>query len=211
MFLERFHSCFPRGALVFLPVLHSWTGELRGTVPESEFSSHAKFGFSAAPCCCEPGAPFASWYWGEGHCLEENVLIGTSPGQFSIRWNFSFLLQILRWLEPPRLASLAATLLVFRAQRKKALTQGAWISGWNPVFKKIFQNSQLIFTNKVYKNRPILMRFYVVCKGMWYYSIYLHIWPELEKLADLVYRVYTGIQFSSLACSHFFSSFSSTN
>ena len=48
------------------------------------------------------------------------------------------------------------------------------------------------------------MRFYVVCKGMWYYSIYLHIWPELEKLADLVYRVYTGIQFSSLACSHFF-------
>ena len=50
-----------------------------------------------------------------------------------------------------------------------------------------------------------------LCKGMWYYSIYLHIWPELEKLADLVYRVYTGIQFSSLACSHFFSSFSSTN
>ena len=48
------------------------------------------------------------------------------------------------------------------------------------------------------------MRFYVVCKGMWYYSsIYLHR-PEFEKLADLVYRVYTGIQFSSLACSHFF-------
>lgn len=126
MFLERFHSCFPRGALVFLPVLHSWTGELRGTVPESEFSSHAKFGFSAAPCCCEPGAPFTSWYWGEGHCLGENVPIGTSPGKFSIIWFFSFLLQILRGLEPSRLASLAATLLVFRArlysaQRKKAL------------------------------------------------------------------------------------------
>ena len=90
------------------------------------------------------------------------------------------------------------------SSKEESTAQGAWISGWNPVFKKIFQNSQLIFTNKVYKNRPILMRFYVVCKGMWYYSIYLHIWPELEKLADLVYRVYTGIQFSSLACSHFF-------
>ena len=108
MFLERFHSCFPRGALVFLPVLHSWTGELRGTVPESEFSSHAKFGFSAAPCCCEPGAPFTSWYWGEGHLFGENVPIRTSSGQFSVRWNFSFLLQILRWSEPQRLASLAA-------------------------------------------------------------------------------------------------------
>ena len=128
MFLERFHSCFPRGALVFLPVLHSWTGELRGTVPESEFSSHAKFGFSAAPCCCEPGAPFASWYWGEeGHLFREKGPDRDIAGTiFNIDEIFHSYSKFWGGLEPSRLASLAATLLVFRArlysaQRKKAL------------------------------------------------------------------------------------------